>query len=164
MKESKEEAALWLISPTSQPAPRPSQARCSRVQIPYARPKATTGRFPPFQTIFRRPTGFERLRASTLFRRDGAEEAMCLIVKPGSEEEGVRVPGQTSIPERQSPQAIIVIALPLSSRSWPRKAPVTGSKALMRPSPKLPTSTSVLNVPKSAPATDRPGYATVPTG
>jgi uncharacterized protein with LGFP repeats len=88
---------------------------------------------------------------------------MCLIVKPGSEEEGVRVPGQTSIPERQSPQAIIVIALPLSSLSWPRKAPVTGSKALMRPSPKLPTSTSVLNVPKSAPATDRPGYATVPT-
>jgi hypothetical protein len=37
---------------------------------------------------------------SMLFRHDGAEEAVCLIVKPCGEEKGVRVAGQTSVPER----------------------------------------------------------------
>src|SRR5262249_36038960 len=38
---------------------------------------------------------------------------------------------------------------PLASESWPRKAPLAGSKTLTWLSPKLPTRMSLLKVPKS---------------
>jgi len=44
--------------------------------------------------------------ASKLVRLEGAEQTVRLIVKPCGEEQGVRAAGQTSIPERQSPQAV----------------------------------------------------------
>ena len=44
--------------------------------------------------------------ASKLVRLEGAEQTVRLIVKPCGEEQDVRAAGQTSIPERQSPQAV----------------------------------------------------------
>src|SRR5262249_26950556 len=52
---------------------------------------------------------------------------------------------------------------PAVSASWPRKAPVVRLKALIRPSPKLPTSSAWLNGPKSSGATAMPqGELSVP--
>ena len=45
---------------------------------------------------------------------------------------------------------LFTIGLPFRSERTPRKAPVVGSKALILPSPKLPTSRSLLNCPKPA--------------
>src|SRR5499427_5652942 len=41
-----------------------------------------------------------------LFRYDGSEEAVGLIIEPGGEEQGVRAARRKSIPECQAPQAV----------------------------------------------------------
>src|SRR6266566_8742025 len=45
---------------------------------------------------------------------------------------------------------------PVEFRSWPRNVPEVGSKALIRPSPKFPTSMSPANLPKVEGARARP--------
>src|SRR5947207_2837016 len=71
-------------------------------------------------------------------------------------------PAAAPLPNAMAHRPSIVIGGPSAACSWPRgrsspsprKCP--GSKALMWPSPKLPTSRSPLNVPKSAGATASP--------
>ena len=71
------------------------------------------------------------------------------------------MPLPKAIPHRPS----IAIAAPAGLVNVPRDAPVTGSNALILPSPKLPTSSALLNVPKSAGAIAIPqGALSLPPG
>ena len=62
----------------------------------------------------------------------------------------------TPLPKRSAHRPLTLIGLPSLFFSVPWKAPVRGSKALIAPSPKLPTSRSPLNGPKCRGATARP--------
>src|SRR5262249_20311494 len=65
-------------------------------------------------------------------------------LKPAAKKRVFVLPAIAPFPKANPHRPLIVIGLRLLSVSWPRKAPLIGSKALMCPSPKLPTSRSLL--------------------
>src|SRR5438309_1299526 len=79
-----------------------------------------------------------------------AEETVLLVADPGGEEEGgVKIIVGVAA-KGQAPQPVNGDDAPVGAMSEPTKAPVRGLNALMRPSPKLPTSNCWLNGPKPA--------------
>ena len=95
--------------------------------------------------------------ASQRHRREAAEEAVLLPVRPGCEVDGANVAAGASVPRPQAPQpGNIRISCPLELTTVPRNSPVPRSKALMRPSPKLPIKMDPANPPKLAGACAKP--------
>ena len=86
-----------------------------------------------------------RARPAVSGSRCGRRRRSLSSAGPAGEEQRVGRLGVDAVAEGDAPQAVDRDRGAVGSVSVPRKAPVAGSKALILPSPKLPTSRALLN-------------------